>query len=334
MVLLAADPVIDKATLSVERVEVPSLRRGEVLVQMAAAPINPSDYGLWTAPKRVEGPQPLGTEGSGKVIASGGGYFANRLLGRDVAVVGVHTYAEYCVVNALKGAVFELPAGVTVEDGCTFFINPVTVVGIVDTVRRHREKVFIHTAAASQLGQMMVKFCQREGITVVNVVRKEEQAQRLRLLGAEHVVVTNADGWEAELGRLVEDLRIKIAFDAVSGNMSGTLLSLLPPGGAVWIYGRLAAEPAGNFRTTDLIYSGKKIHGFIVSNWLGTRSTIGKLWRLSKAARLVRKYPEIFFDTDFRETSMQDLHQDFCAFRREGVTGSKMRLNPVVDFST
>merc|ERR1712217_615258 len=114
-------------------------------------------------------------------------------------------------------------------------INPFTVVGIVETVKACGSNVFIHTAAASQLGQMMVKYCKQEGVTVVNLVRRDEQAEALRKLGSEYVIVTGKEGWQSELAKLIAQLRIKCAFDAIAGEMSGTLLSLLPPGGSVWV---------------------------------------------------------------------------------------------------
>jgi NADPH:quinone reductase len=169
-----------------------------------------------------------GKEGSGIVVASGGGVYANSVVGKHVGFItnvkGEGSYAEYTCVNALEG-VFPLPDQVEVADAASHFVNPYTAYGFLDTVRnRHSGKGrpgLVQTAAASQLGQMLVKLCKQEKMTLINVVRREEQAETLRALGAEHVIVSSEDGWEEKLKDLVKEHKIQIAFDAIAGEMSG-----------------------------------------------------------------------------------------------------------------
>lgn len=326
LVLTEANPDISKAKIEVQEVDTPIAKRGQVLVKVTAAAINPSDDGTWRVKPRSGYPMALGNEGSGTVVASGGGFFANRLVGKNVAITG-KTYAEYAVVDAFSEA-FTLPKTVPVEDGCSFFVNPFTVVGIVDTALSCGGKAFIHTAAASTLGQMMVKYCLCEGVKVVNVVRRKEQADMLRALGAEFVVVTTDDDWKSQLSALIKKLEIKCAFDAVSGDMTGDLLTMMPPRGKVYVYGRLAPEPLGNIQPLDLIYRGKEVKGFLLTGWLMQGGMIRALIRTIRTANIVRKYLDTVFASPFKDTSLKDMQADYSSLQASGATGTKMRLRP------
>jgi NADPH:quinone reductase-like Zn-dependent oxidoreductase len=220
---------LENAKIVVETVDMCKPKSGEVLIKVIAAPVNPSDYGEWShvLPGDFE-PKAQGKEGSGIVVASGGGVYANSVVGKHVGFItnvkGEGSYAEYTCVNALEG-VFPLPQNVEVADAASHFVNPYTAYGFLDTVRaRHHGKSrpgFVQTAAASQLGQMLVKLCKQENMTLINVVRREEQAETLRALGAEHVIVSSQEGWEGQLKDLVKEHKIQIAFDAIAGEMSG-----------------------------------------------------------------------------------------------------------------
>jgi len=227
----------------------------------------------------------------------------------------------------MKGA-FTLSDDVSVEDGCAFFVNPFTVVGIVDTVRSNGGKVFIHTAAASQLGQMLVKYCKQEGIKLVNIVRRREQADLLRALGADYIVDSSTENWKSDLNTLINDLKIKHAFDCIAGDMPGTLLTMLPPGSSVWVYGRLSDRPVGGIEPLDLIYRGKKLQGFMLINWILKGGVISALRRSMRTGDIVRKYIGSVFASDFKDTSLSDLHRDYTALQASGSTGTKMRLRP------
>jgi len=327
VVLVEANKELQKARLEVEEVDIPKPRPGQVVVKVAAAPINPSDHGTWMRPPNQDYPLPLGIEGSGTVVASGGGIMASRLLGKKVAVFG-GTYAEYTVSDAMR--VFVLPQELPVEDGCAFLVNPFTVVGIVDTVKQQGGKALIHTAAASQLGQMMVKYCKAEGVTLVNVVRRREQAELLRSLGAEHIVSTGDDDWQDQLAKLIQDLGIKFAFDALAGDMSGKLLTMLPPGSSVYVYGRLSNEPLGNVKPLDLIYRGKKLQGFLTTNWLMKGGALQAIRRGMRTSKLVGKHLKGIFASDFKDTTLADMHSDYCRLIDSGLTGTKVRVRPHV----
>jgi NADPH:quinone reductase-like Zn-dependent oxidoreductase len=267
---------LENAKMVVETVDMCKPKSGEVLIKVLAAPVNPSDYGEWShvVPGQNE-PKPQGKEGSGIVIASGGGVYANSVVGKHVGFVsnvkGHGSYAEYTCVNAMEG-VFPLPDTVETVDAASHFVNPYTAYGFLDTVRnRHYGKSrpgFVQTAAASQLGQMLVKLCQQENMTLINIVRRDDQAKTLRELGAEHVIVSSKDGWESELKDLVKEHKIQIAFDAIAGEMSGKLLDILPPKGTLFVYGRLSNQGCSGIQPLDLIYRKKKLEGWLFTNWI------------------------------------------------------------------
>jgi NADPH:quinone reductase-like Zn-dependent oxidoreductase len=139
----------------------------------------------------------VGTEGAGIVIATGPSPTAQALLGRRVGIAGGAMYAQYRVVDA--SACLVLPEGATARDGASSFVNPMTALGMVETMRRDGHSGLVHTAAASNLGQMLVKLCQEDGIPLVNIVRKPEQEELLRSLGAIHVCNSGSLSFATEL---------------------------------------------------------------------------------------------------------------------------------------
>ncbi|KAL3800851.1 hypothetical protein HJC23_001688 [Cyclotella cryptica] len=209
----------------------------------------------------------MGKEGCGIVVATGGGLATYHCpIGTRVRFAcndsKQGSYSEYVTMNALTG-VFPMPDDVPIEDCASFLVNPYTAVGILDTAGSSSAKAFVQTAAASQLGRMIVKLADMRGVQVINVVRREEQREVLEKLGAKHIVVTSGEeeSWKLELKAKMEELGATCAFDAVSGDMTGHLLEVLPPGGTVYLYGGLAGR-AGNINPSDLIYQRKQLKSF------------------------------------------------------------------------
>ena len=271
LVLTAQGASVGACTFLVETVPVPTPKSGEVLIRVVATPVNPSDYGSWT--RATDCPKAIGNEGAGVVVASGGGLMNSLSVGDHVGFTGLKggqgAYSEYVVANATQGA-FSMPADVKVEDAASFFVNPYTAVGILTTVRSEGSKAFVHTAAASQLGQMMVKLAKEDGdLTILNVVRREAQAEILRGLGATHVVVTGGnDEWKAELRAMIKETGAFVAFDAVAGSMSGDLMGVMPAKkGKVFVYGGLGGAVTG-INPIDMIYHAKQLEGWLLPRWL------------------------------------------------------------------
>lgn len=237
--------------LSLHEVAVPTPAQDEVVVRVEAAPINPSDLGLLipsaadmsaaivagtpdrpvvTAPlkegalpglaARVGISLPVGNEGAGTVVAAGELPSAQALLGKTVGIAGGAMYSQYRVVKA--EACLVLPEGATAKDGASSFVNPLTALGMLETMRREGHSALVHTAAASNLGQMLVKACLADGVPLVNIVRKAEQEEILRGLGAVHVCNSSSPSFEADLVGALKATSATLAFDATGG---GTLAS-------------------------------------------------------------------------------------------------------------
>lgn len=337
IVLVNANADMTKAELEVQSAPLPVPKSGELLVKVTAAAVNPSDYGEWKRPSKSAGDgeaKAIGKEGCGVVVASGGGYSASGLVGKNVGFVnlpkGQGSYSEYVTVSALKGA-FVLPPSLPVEDAASFFVNPYTAYGIVDTVRQAGSKVFVHTAAASSLGKMLVPLCAKTKMTLINVVRRQEQAQMLKKLGAAHVVVTAGEKaeWMAELKELIDRLDVKVAFDAVAGQMSGDLLSLLPNGGTCFVYGGLSEQAVAGISPMDLIYRRKSIKGWLLTHWVRAGGLLGTVRRLRAASAVVN--PGLaaggWCSTKFVDVPIEGMWGTFLdMYTTSGFTDRKLRI--------
>ena len=228
--------------------ELPLPADDQVVVQVQATPLNPSDMGLlWgsaevsqvsldAASRKAQAPMsaagvrgvagrlnqamPVGNEGAGVVVQAGASAAAQALLGKTVAVLGGGMYAQLRLVQASQCVV--LPEGATAAQGASLFINPLTALGFCETMRHEGHKALIHTAAASNLGQMLLKICQADGISLVNIVRKPEQAALLRSLGARWVCDQSAEDFEAQLTQAIVETGATLAFDATGGGRLAT----------------------------------------------------------------------------------------------------------------
>mmetsp|Transcript_18625 Transcript_18625/g.25648 ORF Transcript_18625/g.25648 Transcript_18625/m.25648 type:complete len:350 (-) Transcript_18625:418-1467(-) len=332
--LVVTSPGEDVASckIEVQEVPVPKPACGEVLIKVAAAAINPSDYGTWFRCKPEQCPFAMGNEGSGTIVSSGGGLSTLTCrIGAKVGFVGLKhkqgAYSEYVVVSTLEG-VFSLPDDLPVEDAASFFVNPYTAIGILDTVKSEGNSAFVHTAAASQLGQMIVKLAPTEGVEVINIVRREEQAELLRGIGAKHVVVSGSDNsWKEELRLKIKEMGTTIAFDAVAGSLTGDLLDILPKKGTVYVYGVLAGK-VENVSPMDLIYRQKKINGFHLSSWLRSGGHLKTVLRLSAAGKKVNSglKPGGWSSSTFKDTTLENAHADIVELLGSSATGQKLRL--------
>mmetsp|Transcript_31528 Transcript_31528/g.38554 ORF Transcript_31528/g.38554 Transcript_31528/m.38554 type:complete len:356 (-) Transcript_31528:56-1123(-) len=313
-------------------VPVPKPEPNQVLIKVAAAAINPSDYGSWTRYRPDQLPKALGSEGCGTVVATGKSFLATKRLpvGQKVGFVGLKNgqgaYSEYVVASATE-SVFAMPSDLPIEDAASFFVNPYTAIGILDTARSYGSKAFVHTAAASQLGQMMVKLAKQEGVEIINVVRREEQAKMLRELGAQHVVVTQEENWKDTLKNKIDELKATVCFDAVAGDGAGELLNLLPNKGTLLIYGGLAG-PAGGIDPMQLIYKEKQITGFLLTNWIGHGgSMLFSVPRMLLAGNKVNAgLHGGWSSTQFKDTTLEKAQEDLVQLLEGSATGKKLRI--------
>jgi NADPH:quinone reductase-like Zn-dependent oxidoreductase len=231
--------------LSLSEVTTPEPGPDQVVVKVEASPINPSDLGLLIGPAdmstakaagsgagtkvtakvpgqalpfiaaRLDQAMPVGNEGAGTVVRAGSSEAAQALLGKTVSMIGGGMYAQYRLLKAIDCQ--PLPAGTTAAEGASWFVNPLTALGMTETMKREGHKALVHTAAASNLGQMLNKICLEDGIPLVNVVRSTEQAKLLRGIGAKHVVDSTSASFTDELTQALVETGATIAFDAIGG---------------------------------------------------------------------------------------------------------------------
>ncbi|MGZ4761670.1 MAG: zinc-binding dehydrogenase, partial [Ilumatobacteraceae bacterium] len=261
--------------LSLASVDLPQPQPHEVLVRIEAAPINPSDLGLLLAsadldtataigspsepvvtadipPQTMRGltarigeSMPVGNEGAGVVVAAGSSADAQALLGRTVAIIGGATYSEYRCLPAMM--CLALPDGTKPADGASCFVNPLTALGMVETMRMEGHTALVHPAAASNLGQMLQRICLADGVPLVNIVRRAEQAELLRSLGATHVCNSSEPTFMDDLTKALVDTGATIAFDAIGGGrQAGQILACM--------------EAAVNSKATEYSRYGSNVH--------------------------------------------------------------------------
>jgi NADPH:quinone reductase len=340
----------------------------EVLVRVEAAPINPSDLALMvggadlalatqtgtpqapviTVPvpaaslraltARLDRSLPVGNEGAGVVVAAGSSPAAQRLIGRTVAVAGGAMFAQYRVVKAAE--VLELPEGVSAAEGASSFVNPLTALGFVETMRREGHTALINTAAASNLGQMLVKLCLADGIELVNIVRSPTQARILRDLGAHYVCDSSAPTFMTDLVDAVAATGATIGFDAIGGGtLAGQMLTAMeialtraattysPYGSTthkqVYIYGGLDPRPTELSRGIGMSWG---VGGWLVSSLL---AKIGAERAQALRARAAADLRTIFASRYTQEISLaQALDLETLRIYRRAATGEKYMINP------
>ena len=354
--------------LSLHDVPVPTPAANEVLVRVEASPINPSDLGLLLAgadmttatvagdperptvtaslgagalgglSARIDKSLPVGNEGAGIVVAAGPSPAAQALLGRRVGIAGGAMYTQYRVVDA--SACLVLPEGATARDGASSFVNPLTALGMLETMRREGHSGLVHTAAASNLGQMLVKLCQEDGIPLVNIVRKPEQEELLRSMGAIHVCNSGSPSFATDLVEALKATSATLAFDATGG---GTLVSQILTGmeeavsstageysrygstvhKQVYIYGGLDTGPTTLTRNFGMAWG---IGGWLLTPFLQSAGaeTVGRL-----RARVAEELTTTFASTYTREVSLADMLRPdaFNAYVKRA-TGEKFLVTP------
>ena len=227
-------------TVAVENVSVAEPSGNQVLVRMEAAPINPSDLAILVGAADIENAEfsdgkfvakvpepfnkgskarhgiklPAGNEGAGTVVATGESDAAKALMGQRVSCVPGNAFSQYCLVDANQC----LPLGDhSAEAGASAFVNPMTALGFVENAKLDGQDAILHTVGASNLGQMLTRICVEDGIGLVNIVRKADQADLLKSLGSTHVVNSAADDFMNQLAGAIDQTGAFYGFDPVGG---------------------------------------------------------------------------------------------------------------------
>ncbi len=357
--------------VSLARVVIPSPASNEVLIRIEAAPINPSDLGLLfgaadmraataslkdglpmiTAPvseaamkamaARVDQSMPVGNEAAGVVVEAGSSDAARALMGKAVAALGGAMYAQHRCVPVEQCLL--LPDGATPVEGASAFVNPPTALGMVETMRREGHTALIHTAAASNLGQMLNRICLEDGVGLVNIVRKQDQADLLAGIGATHVCNSETPTFMKDLADAIAATGATLAFDAIGGGkLAGQILSCMETalsrsateysryGSAthkqVYIYGGLDTRPTEFVRDFGMTWG--------MGGWL----LFQFLQKIEPAAvqalkqRVADGLTTTFASHYARQVSLAEMLQlDTIAIYNKRATGEKFLLDPNKD---
>ena len=354
--------------ISLASIATPEPGPEEVLVRIEASPMNPSDLGLLfgaadmstakasgtpehpvitaTVPEklmkgmsgRMDQSMPVGNEAAGVVVKAGSSEAAQALLGKTVAILGGAMYAQYRSIKAVQCLV--LPEGTTPAEGASCFVNPLTSLGMVETMRREGHKALVHTAAASNLGQMLNRICLKDGIGLVNIVRKQEQEDILRAIGAVHVVNSSVPTFLDDLTQALVATGATIAFDAIGGGkLAGQILGCMEAAAnltakeysrygssthkQVYIYGGLDRGPTEINRNFGMAWS---VGGWLLTPFL---QKIGFEAGQQLRQRVVAELKTTFASTYTREVSLADaLRLDAIAVYGKHATGAKYLITP------
>lgn len=356
--------------VEVELVEasVPAPANDEVVIRVEATPINPSDLGLLfagadvtkaavagtperpvvTAPipeaamrglaGRLDQALPVGNEGAGTVVAAGDAPEAQALMGRVVAISGGSMYAQHRKVRARHCLV--LPEGTTAREGASSFVNPMTVLGMVETMRREGHKAIVHTAAASNLGQMLNRVCIQDGIPLVNIVRRPEQVELLKSQGAKYVCDSSQPDFMKQLTDALAETGATIGFDATGGGkLAGQVLAAMEAAAnrnaesysrygsnvhkQVYIYGGLDRSPTTLERNFGFAWS---LGGWLLTPFL---EKIGPEATQALRERVGREIKTTFASNYTREVTLPEMLQpEHIAVYARQATGEKYLITP------
>jgi NADPH:quinone reductase len=354
--------------ISLLEIPTPEPSADEVVVRVEATPINPSDLGLLVgaadlttakasgskdAPVisarvpdgamramggRLDESMPVGNEGAGVVIRTGSSEAAKALMGKTVAMIGGAMYAQYRTIKA--GDCMVLPEGTTAAEGASWFVNPLTALGMVETMRREGHKALVHTAAASNLGQMLNKICLKDGVALVNIVRSAEQADILRKIGAKHVVDSKSPTFLNELTEALVETGATIAFDAIGGGkLVGQILTCMEVAinktakvysrygssvhKQVYMYGMLDPGPTELNRSFGMAWG---IGGWLLFPFL---MKVGPAEGIKLRQRVVSELKTTFASHYTQVVSLQEaLQLSHLAIYGKRATGEKYLINP------
>jgi NADPH:quinone reductase-like Zn-dependent oxidoreductase len=354
--------------ISLVRVPTPEPSADEVVVRVEASPINPSDLGLLIgaadmatakasgskdAPVitaevpeaamkgmagRLDESMPVGNEGAGVVVRTGSSDEAKALLGSTVAMIGGAMYAQYRTLRARD--CLALPEGTTPAEGASCFVNPLTALGMAETMRREGHKALVHTAAASNLGQMLNKICLKDGIGLVNIVRSPQQADILRKIGARHICDSTAPAFMDDLTNALVETGATLAFDAIGGGrLVGQILTCMEISAnktakvysrygssvykQVYIYGGLDTRPTELNRAFGMAWG---IGGWLLFPFL---QKIGAADGMRLRQRVAAELKTTFASHYTQVVSLQEALQlsNIAAYAKRA-TGEKYLINP------
>ena len=354
--------------LSLTSVPIPEPKPDEVVVRVDASPINPSDLGLMfggadmstakvsgtldnpivtaSIPPpmmksmigRMDQSLPVGNEGAGVVVRTGSADQAQALMGKTVAILGGAMYAQFRCIKASQCLV--LPRGTTPAEGASCFVNPLTALGMIETMRAEGHSALVHTAAASNLGQMLNKICIKDGIGLLNIVRKREHVDVLKAIGAKHIVNSSGSTFIDDLTEALVATGATLAFDAIGGGrLASQILSCMEAAAnrtakeysrygstthkQVYIYGGLDGGPTELVRNFGMAWG---LGGWLLVPFL---QKIGPEAAQKLRERVAAEIKTTFASHYNKEVSLAEaLRLEEIAIYGRKATGQKYLINP------
>lgn len=263
-------------SLEIKDITIPELSANQVLVKMEGAPCNPSDIafmrGMYNIIKTV--PVVMGFEGCGTVTETGSSERALQLLGKRVSCFTQDnrngTWAEYSVVDYSQ--CIPVRSEIPFEQAACMFVNPFTAYAMMETAKKMKVKALVQNAASGQIGRFIQGLAKQNGIEVINIVRREEHVEVLKLHGADYVLCSKDDDFFDRLTTLSHELNATVAFDAAGGEITGQIFNALPAHSRVFLYGGLEGKNIEGVKVMDLIFQNKHISGFNVNDWIANQS--------------------------------------------------------------
>jgi len=358
----------NKLTLALQEIDMPQPGADEVVVRIEAAPLNPSDLAVLfsvadmstaaqsgtdenpvitadvpakfmpSVKTRVGKDTPVGNEGAGTVVAAGSSDAAQALMGKTVAVIGGGTYRQYHCVNVQS--CLELKEGTTAKEGASSFVNPLTALAMVETMRAEGHKAIVHAAAASSLGQMLNRICMADGVDLVNIVRRDEQETLLRDMGAKYVVNSSSETFLADLTAAIAETGATISFDPIGGGqLSSDILNCMEAAitrdveeysvygsntfKQAYIYGALNRGPITLNRNFGFSWG---VNGFLLFNALGK---LGTKTVVKMRQRVADEITTTFASSYTHEVTLAEaLHLQSIAAYGKQATGEKYLITP------
>ena len=273
-----------------EEIPTPKPEKGEVLVKMEYSPINPSDLSFLQGSYAEKPSYPAipGIEGSGTVVASGGGFIANLRKGKRVTCTSTHgkggSWSEYMVTSAMN--VIPIKSNTSFEQAASLIVNPLTAIAFIDIAKKGKHKVIFNNAAGGALGKMIVRLGQANQIKVISMVRNENQVKALKALGADFVINQTNHDFRQELKKIMQQLRPTLILDAVGGPMMEELVEFSPEGSIIMPYANLSEEKSA-FDPRKLLQQDKKIIGFFLGNYTSKQNILKVLKSTKVAQKLI-----------------------------------------------
>lgn len=313
-----------------------NLEIGEVLIKVHCATIHPSDLfflqGQYGRYQPDVFPVVPGFEGSGEIVKTGEGV-DSKLVGKRCGFIlngnktgsFEGTWSQYAYTRLHFVLVYDNE--VDYEKICFSLINPLTACGMLDTLKKKGVNSVAQNGSSSAFGKMFIRLLQKEKITSVNLVRKEQHIETLKNLGGDYVLSTSDPNWKVEFQKLTKELNTTDLFECVGGEMTGTVLSLMPPKSTVFHYGNLEAKLIANVSTSDLIFQQKVLKGWYLVDWLETVKPEEVGYWLNYIKSELQSDSDLFLTKVQKRFSLEDYEKAFGAYLADMSEG-KVILKP------